>query len=472
MLLMKIIKIPISIKIYYLFSLLWLLLSLLWLDFLYWFYWFNYLFILWIIWIFISIIHILFLFKYFNNPIKYTNLNIGFIFFILILYLFSLSYNGFFIIFIFYNLFYLFKFFQFKKFMNLDEWYKKNKYVKYVEKKQYKNIFITYWVIIFSLIIFYFTYYSVSIIEFKQINDSYFENIHKYKDISNKDNWLFALEEYSNHISNLEYIENKELYNIIKEWWKIVDLVFELEKISEIDNLRLWIKNILNKKAIIDNYNDDFVSLQWYSMVSKDSIYNVLYYLEKWDEKKAIDYLIDNYRLWNMLITSYWGIVQFIVWITIQSITLDELNYVLDNYELNNVTLYYLQNSIKNLESKKDSYKNIINYEYNNQLNFINTSEWFIKYDSIVFHDKNYLKEWFKNMYYLGDFENDTIWNLCDKEKRDNNLFKFLTKKNIVSRIQLTIGCIVTQNYNKDLEKIIFEEEKILKKLNLLSKEK
>ena len=207
-------------------------------------------------------------------------------------------------------------------------------------------------------------------------------------------------------------------------------------------------------------------------MVSKDSIYNVLYYLEKWDEKKAIDYLIDNYRLWNMLITSYWGIVQFIVWITIQSITLDELNYVLDNYELNNVTLYYLQNSIKNLESKKDSYKNIINYEYNNQLNFINTSEWFIKYDSIVFHDKNYLKEWFKNMYYLGDFENDTIWNLCDKEKRDNNLFKFLTKKNIVSRIQLTIGCIVTQNYNKDLEKIIFEEEKILKKLNLLSKEK
>lgn len=428
-------------------------------DYWYWFYWLNYLYI-WIISLLLSVIQAVLLFKYFKNPIKYSNINIIFIILMLLLYLWLTMYKWLYlIVIIIYHLIFLFNFIQFRKFLNLEEWEEKNKHVKYTGKNQFKNIFILYWAVIFSLIIFYFSYYSVPVIDFKHINDNYFENIHKYKDIPNEENWYEQLIKYWEHREQMKYVENTDIKKYFGNDFKwIENIKFDKGRIKKLDSLRLWIDEIINRKAIIYDIEKDFFSLSWISMMSRETIYNVLYYLEEWDEEKAIRYLMDNYKLWNMLITSYWPLVNFIVWIVVQDTTNLELNYILDNYTLSDSTLKYIKKEIIKWTDMASAYKNAINYEYNNKLNIqkSNTELFNIKW-SFIFSNDNYYNNGLKNQYFSY-----TNWekNYCGKFK-DYKLKLFL-KKDALSNIMLRIGCINLDWYNENLKKRIKIERELL----------
>ena len=464
---MQTIKIPFSIKFYFFFALMWIILSLLWMDYWYWYFW-IYAIYSWIISLSLSIIQSILLFKYFKDPKQYSNINIIFIIIMLLIYTWLTMYNWLYLLLIMiYHLVFLINFIQYKRFLNLEEWEKKDKFIKYTDKNQYKNTFILYWIIILSLIIFYFSYYSVPAVNFKHINDNYFENTHKYKDILDEENWFKTMLEYWKHRKKLEYVEDLEIKKYFSnnlEWIKEIEL--NIEKVKKIDNLRLWIDEIIKKKAIIYKIDDNYFSLQWISMMARETIHNVLYYLENWDEEKAINYLIDNYRFWNMITNSYWTLVNFIVWTVVQDITITELNYIIDNYTLSKKTLINIKDNIKNLDDISNSYKNAINYDYHYMSNLEkNNTELFNVKWSLIFTTKDYYHKGFKNQYYSY-----SIWekNYCDK-LRGNKIQLFL-KKDTFSNIMLTIACITLDWYEKDIENTITNEQKLLEKIDKLLK--
>ena len=501
---MQIIKIPFSIKFYFFFALMWIFLSLLGMDYWYWYYGLNYL-LTGIISLLLSIIQVFLIFKYFNNPIKYSNLNIYFIIFMLLLYIWLTMYKSFFlIIIILYHLIFLFKFIQFKKFLNLEEWDKKNKYIKYTNKNQYKNVLISYGIVVLLFIIFYFVQYS-KVINFKHIDDSYFNTPKQYLDISEDENWYKNLKLYWEYRKNIEFIEDKNFRNeeymnkVISDTW--ITFKFDIDRVKEIDNLRLWIDKIINKKAIIYNFDENYPSLEWLSMMTRESLYNALYHLEKWEEEKGINYLIENYKLSKLLISSYWTLVNFIVWITINNITLSDLEFIMNNYELKDSTLNYIKNNFENSIDINSSFEISMNYEYNYILSELLTKtpetvniNW-----TLIFFSKNYLKEWLKNVYYwtsqmYNDMELDLGWYyntnkintnsfdssdeyICSKKNIDTLRWDWIPKlffrKNTVSNILLVINCISNPSYKPDLENTIIKEKNILDKINkMLDKNK
>ena len=80
---MQIIKIPLLIKIYLFFTFMWLLIWIIGLDYLYSFFGFNKFFIVASIAIVLSLFYTVFLLKYFNNPKKYSTINIVFTIFLI-----------------------------------------------------------------------------------------------------------------------------------------------------------------------------------------------------------------------------------------------------------------------------------------------------------------------------------------------------------------------------------------------------
>jgi len=494
---MQTIKIPFSIKFYLFFALMWIFLSLLGINYWYWYYWINYFFV-WAISLLLSIIQVTLLFKYFKDPKKYSNTNIFFIIFMLLLYIWIAMYKWFFlIIIIIYHLIFLFKFIQFKKFLNLEKWEKKDKYIKYTDKNQFKNILILYWIIIISLIIFYITQYS-KVINFKHIDDDYFNIPEQYLNISEEENWLKDLKKYSEHINSLNFIEDKNFRNkdyikkIILDTW--ITFKFDTDRVNSIDNLRLWIDKIINKKVIIENFDEVFPSIQWFSMMTRETLYNTLYHLENWEEEKAVKYLIDNYKLSKLMISSYWPIPNFIVWITINDITLSDLKFIMDNYKLKNTTLLYIKNNFENSIDIKSSYKATINYEYNSIKNIL-SQNWEYQFinaiNNSLFFDKNYLHEWLKNAYYWVlqmDWNYNTNWDIeypifdwldeyiCSKKNIDKLRWeliipKLFFKKNTISNILITQSCIINRIQHKlELENIMTKEKMLLEKIdNLLN---
>lgn len=466
---MKLIKIPFSIKLYLFFTLILLLLSLLLLDYLYWYFWINIIFYMNSIFILILSINIYFLLKYFNNPIIYSNIIIRFLILFIILNIFAIKFSLFFIIQIVLNIFFLYKISNFKKSLNIhwkNSINSKLNIVNYTNINQLKNIFISYLLVISSLIIFYFSYYNIPTFNLKYIDDTYFENTYKYKDkdITYEDNWIKYVKEYSKYIKNLEYIEDEQIFSDISKWKKIKKNELKLEKINEIDKLRLWINRIISKKAIIDNPKNNYLDLQWFTIMARETIQNSLYYLNKWDNNKWIKYLTDNYILWNMLITSYWWYIPFIVWMSIQNITITELNYILNNYVLDKNSLEYIKNIIISSNDITNSFKNAIKYEYYSINYETSQSDKIAKNWSIIFFTKDYFNYWLKNMYYWNINWNYNLF--CNDNVDWKN--EILFKKNWLSNMLLSITCITLEWYDDDLINLIIEEKKLLNKIDEL----
>jgi len=498
---MQIIKIPFSIKFYFFFALIWIIISLLGIDYWYWYYWLNYL-LTGTISLLLSIIQVVLIFKYFKDPKKYSNINIIFIIILLLIYIWLALYKSFYMfIIILYHLVFLINFIQYKKFINLEQWEKKDKYIKYTNKNQYKNILILYWLLILSLIVFYFAQYS-KVINFKHIDDSYFNVSEHYLDYSKETNWDVAFKKYLEHLHKLDFVEDRNFRD--KDYMQKVLLddsitfKFDINRIKEIDNLRLWIDEIINKKVIMYNIGDDLPLLQGLSMMTRESLYNVLYYLENWKEEKAIKYLIDNYKLSKLIISSYSTLANFIVWLTINAITLNDLEFIMNNYKLKNTTLDYIKNNLENSLNIKSSFKTTMNSEYyhsifsdkNFKLKFLNNS---------IFSTKDYYKEWIKNVYYwfsqmYNDMKLDSDWYyntntlnsnsfdsldeyICSKKNIDKlrwNLIlpKLFFRKNTISNLSLVNTCLRNRSYKPDLENAIIKENKILERINKILENK
>jgi len=497
---MQIIKIPFSLKFYLFSSLFWLFLALLWLDYGYWYFGINIIYV-WIFSLFLFIIQLIFLFKYFKNPSKYSNVNIYIIIFIIFLYLIGTILNWYYILILIYQLLFLIKFFRFKKALNLENWEKRDKYIKYTNKNQYKNTLIVYLIIILSLVFFYFVQYN-KVIDFKHIDDNYFNIPEKYLNISDKENWFNNLKLYSKHISKLKFVENEKFRkNISKPWISLNDLELNINRVREIDNLRLWIDKIIDKKVIIYDFSEKLPYLEWYSNLFRESLYSSLYFLKKWDEIKSLNYLLDDYKLSHLMISSYWPLVNSIVWVVWSKITLDNLNYIIDNYRLKQSTLKYIKDNLKNSLDIRNSYKIAMIYEYNSALNTVKTNKnSFPKNTSLIFFSKKYYKEWLKNVYYWflekynfwkvnsnwyynnnSDYYYDSVTNLqdnyiCSKKNTDKLRWnwiipKLFFRKNPTSNILLVIHCSANASFYPDFKNLIIKEKKILEKIdNLLIK--
>ena len=346
------------------------------------------------------------------------------------------------------------------------------KWVELTNKNQFKSIFLIYWTIVFSLMIFYFLYYSVPVVEFKYIDNAIFENNHKYKDIIYEDNWLENLIEYVDYLKTLEYKETPEILNFYKSEDSIKNLKLNIEKVEEIDKLRIWVKEIISKKAIVYNIDwENYPSLSWLTSITRETLYNILYYLENWDQEKAINYMINDYKFWDIIMNSNWTFYNYIIWLAIQKINIDKLNYILDNYNLTEKSLFSLKEVIKQPDYIKDSYKNSIIYEYESiryllkhsiESKYPNINNW-----SFIFFTKNYYDYGLKNVTYSNMISEKS--DFIQKFNNNDDRLKYLFfKKNSFSNLVILIYYISLDGYLEEAEKLINDINNILEKINNL----
>ena len=253
---------------------------------------------------------------------------------------------------------------------------------------------------------------------------------------------------------------------------KIEENSFDINRVKKNDILRLGITDILNRKKIVYPITQDWYSLGGYSDMWREALYSALYYIEQGEEEKWVSYILENYKLWNMIIWSYGGKINYIVWITLQTISQQELLYIIDNYSLSKNTLNYIQNTLRGMLNDDRSYENAINYEYHIFYDLLfNQDMPIIKYNSLIFSSKDYYKEWLKNIYHgisvWKDKREEWEAYFCNEviDLKRNMFTKIFLKKDPVSTTLLTANCISDVWYMEEYQTMKETEKDILKKI-------
>ena len=526
---MQNIKIPLSIKIYSFFIFVLTTFNIIFLDFVYAFhnFWKYFWLFFWIA--FLSLLYSISLFSYIKNPSKWNWVfQIALLSFSLLSNIISaiIAFNDFWALSLIWSIpFIIIIWLLINRFRKINKSLKNPEVIIYSSKSQIKWILITLWVFILWLIIFYFTYFNNSY-QFKQIPDSYFDETELYKDVKSSENWYEALKEfqlwknYTVDIKKWQYIPWKKLSNVTYwydnhqlyyayKWQKFyndtqsfynyshsgtLDIDTSKKRIEMIDNLRLWLKPITESEILTREHLPFYLSFQEFTSKLRETIHIVIYNLERWEEKVAIDYTIQDFKIWKNLTNWYSGYVENIIWLMILSNTNKSLNYILDNYEFTKTTLEYLRNEIKSTESIEWAFQNKMIYEYNTLLNEIESFErktyfsnrlpgsipqhWnsfienFIFADknlnlnSLIFFSDNYVLEMHKNIYYYTTHKWDYEEKFCDWTtlKNFDSVIKVLLKKNGYLTIQWAVKCAHQDNIKAYLqdELNLLEQEKLL----------
>lgn len=277
----------------------------------------------------------------------------------------------------------------------------------YTTESQSKNIFFWFWIYAVVLSCFYIFYFNRPL-DIKNIPDSYFNSDYSYIDKNWKENSFQELVSFINeneNISSKNSISDKKVHCILSKskadcdtyinevtsrkineplpikqikdresgTWKydispiikqdIKDKPFfdEINKLND----ELYKKVVLNKyykNEDISGNNTTFVPLLPYCRLS---ILSSLYDIQTWQQEIWIAKLVTNYKLWEYLM--YWenqSVIWLLVWITITQITLNEMNFIVDNYKLDSPSKKLLSDNLKNEINIDWPYSNALKQEY------------------------------------------------------------------------------------------------------------
>lgn len=343
----------------------------------------------------------------------------------------------------------------------------------WVHKKRInKNYMYSYLAFFPIFIVFYFGYY-IQYDKWEFIPESTFETRLQNIEVSDKENGLI-------HLWRI-FENNKIEKSTLNDFDKIVGsnyrcLTWNWVKKCEEDNLKnainLYKKNyndieLLNDEILkVVNYKyfkedstaDRYTVLNWLTSLSRASLYGAIYYLQEWTTEKALELLLIYKKLWDKLLEWDTTVVWMIVWISIWRVALDNISYILDNYELDDKNLNILKEELSSVYNAEVIFSNTIKFEY-----------WTHKY---------WFEKWFNNWWVRSSMllDKEELYNHSRKlwlsaikwewyyyENKPKNYFK----REFIYRIFGSISYFSTQWYKEDIENVNIKSKELLEKIEL-----
>lgn len=336
-------------------------------------------------------------------------------------------------------------------------------------KKLHKNYLFAYlWFIIF-LLVFYFGYYTQYDL-WPNIPEREFETKLQKTEVNDKENWLIELWKLleDKNKSILTYSDN-DLYNsydciLTKNWnhCEVVKLDDILEtyknnydKINSFDNDMI---KVVNHKYFKQNINEDFIDLQWLSELTRISLFTSIYELKNWNTKNSIETLLIYKNLWDKLLEWDNSLNWMIVWITIQSISIDNINYILDNYNIKNEYIEPLKNEFITSFDSKSIFSNAIKMEYNLNKYWLENMlvKWKIR-KCMIFDFDEYLSQQ-RNVW-----QNVINWEKPFYDIENINYFK----RTYIYRLLWSFSNFSTNWYIQDIQNLNNQRNLILEKIKI-----
>ncbi len=269
--------------------------------------------------------------------------------------------------------------------------------------KNYLYVYVWFWIF---LVIFYFWYYKQ--LDNKVIvSESEFVTKLQNVDVADENNWLIQMDKLlkENDKSILAYEDNNfyNTYDCILNWkWRNCDKV-KLENIlenyknnySKINVFNNEMKNVVDNDYFKEKTNvDEFVSMQSIPKLTRISLFTAIYEINNWDKNRAVITLLTYKKLWDKLLNWDNSLVWMIVWITIVNMSIENINYVLDNYDIDEENLKLLKNKLSTNYNSKEIFSNAIKMEYNMNKHWLEKmlGEWKVR-TSIMFDLDEYTNE-------------------------------------------------------------------------------
>lgn len=149
-----------------------------------------------------------------------------------------------------------------------------------------------------------------------------------------------------------------------------------------------------------------------------------------------------------------------IVWWSIERTSLNNIEYIVDNYNLTVESLNLLENTLSTSYNSQDIFANAIKIEYWSNKYWI--EEWFEKWTikSNMFLNKEELYNTFRKL---------RLSNLNGEWYYYKNIPKNYFKREFIYRMFASMSSISSQWYTEDIENINIESKKILEKIELKS---
>ncbi len=334
-----------------------------------------------------------------------------------------------------------------------------------IKKKINKNYLYSYLAFFPLFLAFYFWYYT-QYDKSEFIPEKTFETRLQNIDVKKEENWLIKIWEL--------YTGNDKLYskifdldeNLYHDYGCIVLEESEdckdknLKKSIEIYNLDKEIVDIVNNIFLeIVKYkyfkeelkDDEFTSLQWLSAISRISLFSAIDNLEKWNEDKAVEILLTYKKLWDKLLLWDNTLIWIIVWTIVNHIYDENIDYVLDNYQLSMDNLELLKNELNNTYDVQDIFSNAIKVEY-----WIN-------------------KHWFENMFgnssmllnkeELYNERRNVLLNVINWSTPYDKINKNYFKRSFIYKLLIKLS-FETEWHKEDIEQINTQRKELLDKIN------
>ncbi|EKE26281.1 MAG: hypothetical protein ACD_4C00344G0001 [uncultured bacterium (gcode 4)] len=344
----------------------------------------------------------------------------------------------------------------------------------YFIRKKEKYILLAlglYWsIFLISFFLFYFLHFNKDLFELKEVNDNQLITKYQNEKISDKKNIYFYLKSLNdkNYFDNkTAFWKNKQKLDKLNEeqfqkskpqyenifycyilipnedlcnWLSLNNYLNTLTntgKILEETNLRMDTLKLINKNKKYKRDIWDHSLVQSIIPDTKTSSYYLINYLEKWDNKKIVNYFSQNYKLSHNVLNWDIYLPDYITFATTLSILNSQFEYILNNYKFTKDEINELKNIlISNFKifNVENIYANTFKYEYQDVLHtvYINwiwngNIEELNKTHNFIFDIPLTIKT-LKNIFYY--------WYI----KRDKNINNIMESKNVFNLIRYNIS--------------------------------
>lgn len=308
--------------------------------------------------------------------------------------------------------------------------------IHWICKKTLNKINLYSYLAFFPIFLVFFFAYYIQYPKNEYIPETEFETKLQDINVDEEHNWMIQLwklytqnESYNSIISNLDSeISNNYKCLLWNNWTNCEEVSLEntldiynqyKETIDIVNNNFL---NIVNMEYFKEEIDWDMTSLKWLSAISRVSLFSALDYIEKDKEDEALQILLTYKKLWDKILGWDTYLVWMIVWVTIEWYVLDNLEYVVYNYDLKDENLQIVK---KELGYNYDSYEilsNVVKVEY--WLNKYWLDEWIENWyirNSMLFNKEDFFNErrnawlkfvnWEKDLSYKNYFKRNYLYN-------------------------------------------------------------
>ena len=250
------------------------------------------------------------------------------------------------------------------------------------------------------------------LIENENINYLEIKNdIDKLKNERNNLNLDTLYDNYINEFDNdlIKLMDRKEkltnMYlNTFTKQKYLNSIGFDITLINDLDDKLLLIKDVSTYNYFY--YNDTYenwLNLKNIIALSRLSLYHSLYYINKWDIDKAIDIQNEYLKVSKLFLNSNEFMTR-LVWYTNTKIILDNIDFIYNNYKIDNLNKKIIRNNSLFLLNDSDIMGSFYNVLYFDTIKMYSVDD--IYYINNFFFNYNLLKDINKNYFvYLMNWD-------------------------------------------------------------------